>query len=194
MRYRSIVVLALLALILAGCTSYRFHGIPYEPPAPAPPIEGENWDASAFSLSNLREKVAIVFFGYTSCPDVCPTTLAEMRVLHENLGPKAGDVAVVFVSVDPQRDTVQRLGEYVPLFNRAFFGIHVEPVALETVKQGYGVVAEKVYYDPKNSAVGYSIDHTARLYLIDKSGRLMTSYPYGSPVENIQKDVEHLLK
>jgi len=62
------------------------------------------------------------------------------------------------------------------------------------VKKAYGVIAEKVLYNPQDSAAGYSIDHTARLYLIDRSGRLVTSYPYGSPVENIQKDVEHLLK
>ena len=195
MRPRSSVILLVLpALLLAACSGYRFHGIPYEPPIPAPSIEGANWDGSAFSLTSLRGRVALVFFGYTSCPDVCPTTLAEIRVLHENLGANAEDVAVVFVSVDPERDTPQRLGEYVPLFNNAFYGVHIEPAALETAKEGYGVVAQKVLYDPQDSAVGYSIDHTARLYLIDKAGRLVTSYPYGSPVENIQKDVEHLLK
>ncbi len=190
----SIFLLVLLVLLLAACSSYQFHGIPYEPPTPAPSIEGANWDGSAFSLASLQGKTALVFFGYTSCPDVCPTTLAEMRVLFENLDARAKDVAVVFVSVDPERDTTQRLGEYVPMFSNAFFGVHIEPDALETVKQGYGVIAQKVFYNPQDSAAGYSIDHTARLYLIDKTGTLVTSYPYGSPVENIQKDVEHLLK
>ena len=88
--------------------------------------------------------------GYTSCPDVCPTTLAEMRVLHEKLGANAKDVAVVFVSVGSERDTPQRLGEYVPLFNDAFYGVHSEPAALETAKEGYGVVAQKVLYNPQD--------------------------------------------
>jgi len=189
----SMFLLAFLLLLLAACSSYRFHGIPYEPPTAAPRIEGTNWDGTAFSISSLQGKVAVVFFGYTSCPDICPTTLAEMRVLHEKLDARAKDVAVVFVSVDPERDSAQRLGEYVPLFNQAFFGIHIEPDPMEGVKKAYGVIAEKVYYNPQDSASGYSIDHTARLYLIDKAGRLVTSYPYGSPVENIQKDVEHLL-
>lgn len=193
MRSRSSVFLLALLLLLAACSSYRYHGIPYEPPTAAPRVEGTNWDGTAFSISSLQGKVALVFFGYTSCPDVCPTTLAEMRVLLENLGTRARDVAVVFVSVDPERDTPQRLGEYVPLFNQTFYGIHIEPDPLDAVKKAYGVIAEKVLYDPQDSASGYSIDHTARLYLVDKTGRLVTSYPYGSPVENIQKDVEHLL-
>jgi len=190
----SISLIVLLLVLLAACSSYRYHGIPYEPSPAAPPIEGTNWDGASFVISSLQGKVALVFFGYTSCPDICPTTLAELRVLHEQLGAHAKDVAVVFVSVDPERDTPQRLGEYVPLFNPAFYGIHIEQASLESVKKAYGVIAEKVLYNPQDSAAGYSIDHTARLYLIDRSGRLVTSYPYGSPVENIQKDVEHLLK
>lgn len=193
MRSRSSLILLVFLLLLAACSSYRYHGIPYEPPTTAPRLEGTNWDGAAFSLASLQGKVALAFFGYTSCPDICPTTLAEMRVLHEKLGTRAKDVAVVFVSVDPERDTPQRLGEYVPLFNPDFYGIHIEPGPLEAMKKAYGVVAEKVYYNPQDSASGYSVDHTARLYLIDKTGRLVTSYPYGSPVENIQQDVEHLL-
>jgi protein SCO1/2 len=191
-RFR-ILILALVFL-LAGCTGYRFHGVPYEPPTSAAAIQGTNWDGAPFSLAALQGKVVLLFFGYTSCPDVCPTTLAEMRLLHQNLGERAKDVAVVFVSVDPERDSIQRLGEYVPLFDQTFYGVHIEPDALEPVKEAYGVIATKVFYNPEDTAAGYSVDHTARLHLIDKAGRLVTYYPYGSLVENTQRDVEFLLR
>lgn len=191
---KSGVLLLVFLVLLSGCSQYRFHGIPYEPRIAAPAIAGQNHDGSAFDLVNLSGKVALLFFGYTSCPDVCPTTLAELRVLHQNLGHRAADTAVVFVSVDPERDTVARLGEYVPLFNPSFYGVHVNDEQLESIKAAYGVVAEKVYYRPEDTAAGYSVDHTARLYLIGPDSRLITSYPYGSDITKIQKDVEFLLK
>jgi protein SCO1 len=192
---RLLAVLLPLTLLLGACgSSYRFHGVPYEPPVAAPQFSGTNWDGSDFTLSALEGKVALVFFGYTACPDVCPTTLAEMRVLHEKLGTQAADVAVIFVSVDPERDTPARVAEYVPAFNKAFYGIHIPPADLETAKESYGVFAEKVYYDPQDTAAGYSVDHTARVYLIGKGGQLVTSYPYGSDIDNMQKDIAFLLK
>lgn len=193
-RSRLAVLLIGLVLLLNGCSQYRFHGIPYEPPRAAPSIAGLNHDGSQFDLSALKGKAVLLFFGYTSCPDVCPTTLAELRVLYANLGARAADTAVVFVSVDPERDTVSRLKEYVPLFDPNFYGIHVEEHELDAIKQAYGVIAEKVYYKPEDTAAGYSVDHTARLYLISPSSQLVTSYPYGADVVHVQKDVEFLLK
>lgn len=188
------VALAVLALLLAGCRGYEFHGSPYEPPQPAPAISGINWDGANFDLSQLQGKPALVFFGYTNCPDVCPTTLAEMRVLRQNLGDKADKMAFVYVSVDPERDTVARLKEFIPQFDPAFYGVHVNSIDLEPIKQGYGVIAEKVYKDQNDRSAGYSVDHTARTYLIGPKGRLVTSYPYGTEVETIQKDVEYLIR
>jgi protein SCO1/2 len=182
-----------LTLILAGCRPYQFHGTPYDPPAAAPPIGGANYDGSSFNLSQLHGKPVLIFFGYTNCPDVCPTTLAEMRQLRQNMGAKADKMAFVYVSVDPDRDTVARLNQFIPLFDRAFYGVHVDSPALETVKQGYGVYAEKVYTDPNNPAAGYSVDHTARLYLISPDGKLVVSYLYQTDIADIQKDVEHLI-
>lgn len=189
-----LIVLAAGALILAGCRPYQYQGTPYEPPQAATPISGVNWDGSNFNLSQMQGKPVLLFFGYTNCPDVCPTTLAEMKQLRQNLGAKADKMAFVYVSIDPERDTVERLKEFIPQFDPAFYGVHVEPAALEPVKQGYGVYAEKVYYDPNNQAAGYSVDHTARTYLISPEGQLVASYSYGTDVESIQKDVEHLIK
>ena len=189
-----LLTFAALALILAGCSAYQFNGTPYEPMEAAPPIAGLNWDGSNFSLSQLQGKPALVFFGYTNCPDVCPTTLAEMKLLRQNLGAKADKMAFVYVSVDPERDTVARLKEFIPQFDPAFYGIHVNSIELEPIKQGYGVIAEKVYVDPNNPSAGYSVDHTARTYLIGPAGRLVTSYPYGTDLASIEKDVAFLIK
>lgn len=189
-----LIALAAMLLLLAGCENYQLHGSPYEPPQPAPAIDGINWDGTNFSLSQLQGKPALLFFGYTNCPDVCPTTLAEMRVLRQNLAANADKMAFVYVSVDPERDTVARLKEFIPQFDPAFYGVHVNSIDLETIKQGYGVIAEKVYRDPNDRAAGYAIDHTARLYLIGPAGRLATSYPYGTDIANIQKDVEYLIR
>ncbi len=196
MRKHMTLALALVAvaLLFAGCQGYQFHGSPYTPPQPAPAISGLNWDGANFSLSQLQGKPVLLFFGYTNCPDVCPTTLAEMRVLRQNLGAKADKMAFAYISVDPERDTVARLKEFIPLFDPAFYGVHVNSIDLEAIKQGYGVVAEKVYKDPNNTAAGYTVDHTARLYLIGPAGRLATSYPYGTDVKDIQKDVEYLIR
>jgi protein SCO1 len=188
------LIVVTFSLLLAGCRGYELHGTPYQPQQPAPPIEGLNWDGANFNLSQLQGKPVLLFFGYTNCPDVCPTTLAEMRVLRQNLGPKADKMAFVYVSVDPERDTVARLKEFIPQFDPAFYGVHVDGAGLEPIKQGYGVVAEKVYNDPKDPSKGYSVDHTARTYLIDPTGRLATSYHYQTDLADIQKDVEYLMR
>lgn len=193
-RVKLLIRFAAVALLLTACAQYQWKGTLYEPANPAPEINGVNWDGSNFSLSRLKGKPVLLFFGYTNCPDVCPTTLAEMRVLRQNLGAKADKMAFVYVTVDPERDTVARLKEFIPLFDPAFYGVHTNDAELETVKKGYGVYAEKVYKDPNNPAAGYSVDHTARLYLVDPEGRLAASYAYGTDVQDIQKDVEHLIK
>jgi protein SCO1 len=183
------------AFLVAGCAgAYEYHGATYQPPAAATPISGVNWDGADFNLSQLQGKPVLLFFGYTNCPDVCPTTLAEMRVLRQNLGPKADKMAFVYVSIDPERDTVARLKEFIPLFDPAFYGVHVDESALGPVKDGYGVYAEKVYKDANNPSAGYSVDHTARTYLVSPDGKLTASYPYQTDIADIQKDVEHFIK
>jgi len=185
--------LAATIVLCVGCARpYAWRGTPYEPAQQAAEIAGTNWDGSAFRLSDQRGKAALLFFGYTNCPDVCPTTLAEMRVIAQNLGDRAKDVAFTYVSVDPERDTVARLAEFIPVFDSQFYGVHVEPASLEQVKAAYGVIAEKHPYE--DGSGGYSVDHTARTYLIDRQGRLVESFSYGTPLEDVQADIEHLLQ
>jgi protein SCO1/2 len=187
----------LAAMALAGCggPAYSFHGTAYNPIIPAPAIEGLQAGNTQFELKDLPEKVKLVFFGYTFCPDVCPLTLANIKSVYEQLPPyQQKDVAAVFVSVDPERDTPDRLGEYVHSFNPSFYGVQVPPDALETAKQEYGVFAKKHEVDANQSAAGYLIDHTAVIYLIDKDDNLRAIYPTDAPAADITADVQHLLK
>jgi protein SCO1/2 len=184
----------MLLFAATGCSRpHEYRGTTFEPAMPAGPLVGTNWDGAPFDLAALEGRPALVFFGYTNCPDVCPTTLAEMKKLYAALGERAQDVAVVFVTVDPERDSVARLGEYIPAFDKRFYGIALTSDALAAAKASYGVIAEKRPYEGGESSAGYAVDHTARTYLIAPDGRLLASYPFGSTSEEMLADVRHLL-
>jgi protein SCO1/2 len=186
-----------VALLLGGCggESYTFHGTAYNPVIPAPPLEGLQGDNTPFKLADLPEKVKLVFFGYTFCPDVCPLTLSNIANVYEQLPPyQQKNVAAVFVSVDPERDTPERLGQYVDSFNTAFYGVQVPPEALEAVKEGYGVFAAKRELPESESAAGYLVDHTAVVFLIDKDDKLRAIFPSDALPADIADDVQYLLQ
>jgi len=189
----SLMVIAtaiLIALVFAKPVS--FHGTSYNEPYPtAPQVELIKSDGETFRLSDQKEKIVLLFFGYTSCPDICPTTLAEMKQVMDVLGDKSKSVQVVFVSVDPERDTPEKIQKYVEHFNPNFIGLSGSSAELENIWKKYGVFRERVESD---SAFGYIINHTARTYLIDADGNLRLSYGFQTPVENIVSDLEILLK
>ncbi|UGA39727.1 SCO family protein [Chromobacterium haemolyticum] len=116
------------------------------------------------SLSQYQGKVVALFFGYTHCPDVCPTTMLEYAAAVKQLGDKAGQVQVLFVSIDPERDTPQVLAGYVPHFNRGFVGLTGTAGEVEQIKNQYKIVAQRV----NQPGGGYSVDHSAGSYLLDK--------------------------
>jgi protein SCO1/2 len=132
-----------------------------------------------------------MFFGYTSCPDVCPTTLAEAKRVLEGLGDDADRVTFLFITVDPERDTPEVLGTYVTAFHPAIVGLTGAPNDLATVRQDYGVFAEKEVLE--GSAAGYIVNHTARVFLVDAEGRLRLSYSFGTPSGDVLEDIRHLL-
>jgi protein SCO1 len=192
-----LLLLLSVAILMAGCggPAYSFHGTAYNPIIPAPALEGLQTGNAPFKLNDLPEKVKLVFFGYTFCPDVCPLTLANIKSVYEQLPPyQQKEVAAVFVSVDPERDTPDRLGEYARAFHPAFYGVQVPAAALEKVKQEYGVFAQKRELDASQSAAGYLVDHTAVVYLIDKDDKLRAIYPSDAPAADIAADVQYLLK
>jgi protein SCO1/2 len=170
-----------------------FRGTEYiEPYPPAPEIVLSRDNGSSFRLSEMRGKIVLLFFGYTSCPDICPATLAELNQALGRLGEKkAAQVQVVFVTVDPGRDTPERAQAYVNHFNKDFIGLSGTEPELEKVWREYGVFREIV---EGASAAGYLINHTARVTLIDRDGNMRLSFGFDVPVEDIVHDLKLILK
>jgi len=187
----------LLGLVGAGIVLFakpdEFRGTYYVEPYPvAAEIELTRYDGTRFRLSEMRGDIVLIFFGYTSCPDVCPTTLAELNQALDQLGAEEADqIRIVFVTVDPARDTLERVQEYVDHFNPNFIGLSGTEIALAEVWNDYGVFREIV---DGGSAAGYLVDHTARVNLVDGRGNLRVSFAFDTPVEDIVHDLKLILK
>jgi protein SCO1/2 len=184
-----------LALVLVAWfvqdQSYTYQGVLIDPPATAADFELVDQHGQPFRLSEQRGSVVLIFFGYTNCPDVCPVTLSEYKRIKENLGEQAGRVRFVFITVDPERDTRERMQFYLENFDPDFIGLSGERQDLEPVWQAYGVYQER---KDVGSAAGYLVDHTARTYLIDAQGNWRLNYPFGMETEKISADIRHLLQ
>lgn len=141
-------------------------------------------------LADFKGKVVAVFFGYTQCPDVCPTTLATMAEVMKSLGSSADKLQVLFVTLDPERDTHEVLTAYVPRFNPGFLGLSGDPAATAAVAKEYKLFYQK---QPGNSPGSYTLDHTAATYLYDPQGRLRLYVAYGTPAADIADDVKQLI-
>ena len=188
------IVAAAAAFMLAGCQ-----------PAPQPPsFQATDITGAAFArdfrltdhngreraLADFRGKVVAVFFGYIHCPDVCPTTLSDFSLALQQLGPQAERVQVIFVTVDPQRDTPELLKQFVPAFNPGFLGMYTDEASLRLLAKEYKVVYQKTSV---KAADDYLIDHSAGTYVYDPKGNLRLLMPYGSSPDDIAKDLKTLL-
>ena len=118
-------------------------------------------------LDDFRGKAVVLFFGFTHCPDVCPTTLADLAGVMKTLGPGADRVQVLFVTLDPERDTPQDLAQYVHAFDARFIGLRGDAAATQRVAKDF-----KIYYEKRKQGETYTIDHSAQSYVIDPQGRL----------------------
>jgi len=141
-------------------------------------------------LSDFKGKVAIVFFGYTQCPDVCPTTLSTLREVMTQLGPQAERVQVLFVTLDPQRDTPALLAQYVPSFHPTFLALRGDDAATGATAQAFKVFYKK---QPGSAPDTYSVDHSTGSYVYDPQGRLRLYIKYGDTAEHITGDLKQLL-
>lgn len=187
----------LIGIVAAGTILFAkpasFRGTTYaEPYPPAPQFALTRSDGTSFQLSGMRGRVVLLFFGYTSCPDVCPTTLAELnQALGKLNGGDAERVQVLFVTVDPARDTPERAQEYVSHFNPGFIGLSGSEADLTKVWGDYGIFRAVT---EGTSALGYTVDHTARVTLIDAEGNLRVSFSFETPVDDIVHDLKLILK
>lgn len=189
---------ALLVLVVAGAVAVwfaepeTFRGTSYEEPYPvAPEFELTRSDGSSLRMSEMRGNIVLVFFGFTTCPDVCPTTLAELNLALSKLpADEAEQVKVIFITVDPERDTPELVQEYVSRFNPTFIGLGGELNELEVTWFDYGVMR---VIEQEQSAAGYLITHTARVTMIDRQGNLRVSFAFDTPVEDIVHDLKLIL-
>jgi protein SCO1/2 len=141
------------------------------------------------TLADFRGKVVVVFFGYTRCPDVCPTTLADLKVAREQLGEDGKRVQVLFVTLDPERDTPQLLASYAPAFDPSFLGLYGDAAEIARVAKEFKVFYQKV---PGKTPDSYTVDHTAGSYVFDPQGRLRLLVRQGN-VPNLVADLKTLL-
>ena len=142
------------------------------------------------TLADFKGKVVVVFFGYTQCPDVCPTTMAEMASVMQKLGPLADQVQVLFITLDPERDTQQLLAQYVPAFDKRFIGLRGTPEQTAKTAKEFKVFYSKV---PGTDPGSYTIDHTAGSYVFDRDGRLRLFIRHGQGPDPIVHDLRQLL-
>lgn len=169
---------------------HTFAGILNTPPVPAPDFTLADDAGQPWSLSNLRGQWVLLVYGYTSCPDVCPATLSALRRVKEQLGPQAEQVRVVFVSVDPERDSAALVQDYVRHFDEDFIGLTGNPETIAKAAEAYGVKYEAVKVD---SALGYLVSHTAFVYVIDPHFQWRLSIPFGITPPEIVDDLQYLM-
>lgn len=143
------------------------------------------------SLADFKGKAVVIFFGYTQCPDVCPTTMAEMASVMKLLGNDAEKVQVLFVTVDPERDTQALLSAYVPTFDPRFLGLFGDQAATIKVAKEFKVFYQKA---AGKTADSYTMDHTAGSYVFDPQGRIRLFLKHGQGAEPIAHDLKILLK
>ncbi len=164
---------ALGALALAGCERaappHHFNAIDLTGATYAQGFDLPDFDGRQRTLADFKGKVAVVFFGYTQCPDACPTTMAALSGVLKTLGPDASRVQVVFITVDPSRDTAALLKNYVTNFRPDFLALRGNEAQTQKVIRDFKVVVEKV---PGKTADTYTIDHTAGTYIFDPQGRI----------------------
>ena len=150
-----------------------------------------NQDGKTMTLADFKGKLVVLSFGYTRCPDVCPTTLLDLAQVMTLLGDDAKKVQVVFVSVDPTRDTPAILKDYVPLFNDQFIGLTAkDDAAMAPVLKSWKIAMSKVPIKDGH----YSVDHSAGMYVLDTAGKAKLYLPYATKPEQISADLKALLQ
>lgn len=192
-RFLASAIILLFVTVLAGCEHAE------QPALQLSDITGAKFgrdfkltdhNGRVRTLADFRGKVVTIFFGYTHCPDVCPTVLAEMAQVMRELGPDAKNVQVLFVTVDPERDTPDVLRKYVPAFYPSFLGLYGDANATARTAKEFKIVYQKNALP----GGGYSMDHSAGTYIYDRKGRLRLYASNGSSAAVLLHDIRILLE
>ena len=193
-------------------TNLKYNGTLIDPAAPAAEIALTHANGEVVRLSDYRGKVVLIYFGYTNCPDYCPTTMVNMRDTMEELGDLADEVVFFFVTIDPENDSPERMDDYVTIFNPAFFGLSGSEEELAKIWKDYGVfrekegeeeeVADSVDHDTHGadgeehelpSFGGVQFAHTSILYVIDKDGGWRLTIPWGMDPSLVVQDLRIII-
>jgi protein SCO1/2 len=188
------VVFAYIQVEIAD-RNYEYRGSLIDPFPVAYQFELRDQDGAPFRMQEQKGKVVLLFFGYTNCPDVCPTTLSNLKRIHSALEEQADQVVFVFITVDPERDTPEKIGAYVNVFNSSFIGLSGTQSELQPVWDGYYIFEEKEIVDEQGHEddAGYLVAHTSRIYVIDRDGNWHLTFSQDMTSEVMTSDIIHLL-
>jgi len=181
-----------ISIILHGCSDEEFHGTEITPDLPTTSFNLIDQFGQPFSLEDNQGQIVVAFFGFTYCPDICPATLSKWSQVEKALGDQAQNVKFVYITVDPERDTPETLRDHLETYSPNFIGLTGDTTALKDVYDGYGIIREKVKIS--ESAAGYLVNHTARFYIFDKTGRWRLTNRNDTTAEEMTHDIKILLK
>jgi protein SCO1 len=189
MRPALLIMLSVFFTVAAAEDSNLIAGI-FSPPRLAPDFSLQGSDGTTLKLSRYRGKVVLLSFGYTNCTEVCPVTLSILALAHRKLATAAGDVQVVYITVDPERDDAVRMRQFLTAFDPSFVGGTGTSGQLAAVRRDYGISVGRKVPVPG----GYALSHSSFIYLIDRGGELRALMPFGHSAEDFVHDVRLLLK
>lgn len=208
MKRKYIIRVTVLILILVGVGLFlhqytlfkdkdNYHGIPHYKEAQNFTLMGHS--GNLVTLSQFKGKLVLISWGYTHCPDICPLTLSMLRDVMGELGNIQEKVQVLFITVDPQRDNVERLKDYVPYFHKSFLGLTGKPQEIEKVAKAYDVFfinhGDRYGRSEFDTWDGYLMSHTTTIYLVDQKGKLRLTYPYYKfDSKGIAEDIKMILR
>jgi protein SCO1/2 len=188
LRFCSIIICSLA--LLAGCDERpKFRSTDITGADYGKSLELIDHNGRRRTLEDFRGKAVVVFFGFTHCPDICPTTLADLSQAIRQLGADAERVQVLFVTVDPERDTPEVLAKYVTAFDPRFLGLYGDAAATQRVAKEF-----KIYYEKRKTGATYSVDHSGQSYVIDPQGRLRLFVRHDRIASDLPDDLRTLLK
>lgn len=182
-----LLLFALLVGAPAGAADAELKAGVFTPPRMAPEFTLAGSDGSELRLSRFRGKVVLLGFGFTSCREVCPVTLATLAAAQKQLGAQAGEVQVVYITVDPERDDTERMRQYLTAFHPSFIGGTGTPEQLAAVRKDFGIMAER------KAGPDGDYSHSSFVYLIDRDGKLRALMPYGAKAGDYVHDARILL-
>lgn len=190
---RRLLTAAAFLSLLTACERSplpSFQGVDLSGASYARDFELQDVDGKTRRLADFRGKVLAVFFGFTHCPDVCPTTMGELKTVKEELGAQGAELVPIFISVDPERDTAELLRQYSAAFGPDFVALRGSLAQTEAVVREFKAYFKKV---PNEKGDSYSVDHSAAVYLFDRQGRVRVYVRYGSGAQALLGDVKQLL-